>query len=136
MPMNMDLLFDFRNDHRTCRKVSKEVKSFEEAYGEELPTYKIVCPTCNGTGKHVNPAIDCNGLSHADFDCDPDFHESYMRGDYDVSCYECGGNNVVDSVDREKAKRDCPELLAEFDDWMQSAAESDAIEAAERRMGA
>lgn len=54
-----------------------------------------VCPLCEGRGKHVNPSIDAHGLSREDFDEDPDFEESYFRGDYDVRCTLCGGERVV-----------------------------------------
>lgn len=33
----------------------------------ELPGHYEVCPRCEGKGKHVNPAIDGNGLSAEDF---------------------------------------------------------------------
>lgn len=68
----------------------------------ELPAINIVCPLCSGKGKHVNPAIDGNGLSQEDFDNDPDFAESYFSGVYDVTCYECNGNNVVSVVDEKR----------------------------------
>lgn len=54
-----------------------------------------VCPLCMGRGKHVNPSIDAHGLTREDFDEDPDFEESYFRGDYDVRCNLCGGEKVV-----------------------------------------
>ena len=54
-----------------------------------------VCPVCDGRGKHVNPSIDAHGLSREDFDEDPDFAESYFRGDYDTRCNLCGGEKVV-----------------------------------------
>jgi hypothetical protein len=59
----------------------------------------VVCPLCRGTGKHVNPSIDCNGLTAEDFDEDPDFREEYMNGTYDVTCNECGGKNVVPELE-------------------------------------
>ena len=65
----------------------------------KLATKKAVCPSCNGTGAHVNRAIDGNGLTREDFDEDPDFAEGYFRGDYDVTCDDCGGANVVDELD-------------------------------------
>lgn len=92
----------------------------------ELPTKTIVCPTCNGHGKHVNPSIDCDGLTAEDFDNDPDFRGDYLRGTYDVTCYECGGRNVVKSVDEDACG---PELLKL---WHEQQYEIDA----ERRMGA
>lgn len=64
-----------------------------------LPTKMSVCPTCEGRGKYVNPAIDSNGISREDFEGDPDFEESYFRGAYDVTCGECLGRNVVEVVD-------------------------------------
>lgn len=54
-----------------------------------------VCPACEGTGKYVNPSIDAHGLTREDFDEDPDFEESYWRGDYDITCNLCRGSNVI-----------------------------------------
>ena len=56
----------------------------------------IVCPVCEGEGKTVNPAIDCNGLTAEDSREDPDFAESYMSGMYDITCQGCQGKRVVD----------------------------------------
>ncbi len=67
-----------------------------------FPANFEVCDRCNGTGKHVNPSIDGNGLSREDFDQDPDFEEAYFRGDYDVSCSVCRGQRVVPVVDEER----------------------------------
>jgi hypothetical protein len=61
----------------------------------EIPFVWAVCDLCRGKGSHVNPSIDCNGLTGEDFDEDPDFAESYMRGDYDVQCGQCNGRRVV-----------------------------------------
>jgi hypothetical protein len=54
-----------------------------------------VCPTCDGKGTHVNPSIDCCGLTAEDFAEDPDFAESYHRGMYDQPCNQCRGRRVV-----------------------------------------
>jgi len=55
----------------------------------------IVCPVCEGEGKTVNPAIDCNGLTSEDFAEDPDFAEDYRSGVYDITCRACNGQRVV-----------------------------------------
>jgi len=60
-----------------------------------IPGKYEVCPRCDGSGKHVNPAIDGNGLSSEDFAEDPDFKEAYFSGAYDVICSECHGKRVV-----------------------------------------
>ena len=68
-----------------------------------LPAKFEACPRCRGRGTHVNPSIDGNGLTRDDFDQDPDFEESYFRGDYDVACYECRGARVVAVIDRARS---------------------------------
>ncbi|HFD86891.1 MAG TPA: hypothetical protein ENJ35_04350 [Gammaproteobacteria bacterium] len=67
-----------------------------------LPTRWVVCPVCNGEGKHVNPAIDCGGLTSEDFRDDPDFAENYREGVYDVRCNCCNGRTTVQEVDFDK----------------------------------
>lgn len=64
-----------------------------------LPTRYEVCPVCDGKGSHVNPSIDCNGLSSEDFADDPDFREDYFSGRYDQICGTCNGLRVVQEVD-------------------------------------
>lgn len=64
-----------------------------------LPAKFEVCSRCHGTGSHVNPSIDGNGISPEEFDEDPDFEESYFRGDYDVCCEKCHGTRVVSVAD-------------------------------------
>ena len=64
----------------------------------ELPTIMEVCGTCSGKGTTVNPAVDGDGISAAEFADDPDFAEAYFRGDYDVSCRTCSGRRVVPVV--------------------------------------
>ena len=54
-----------------------------------------VCHLCEGTGTHVNPSIDSNGLTAEDFYEDPDFFEDYRSGMYNVPCYLCSGNRVI-----------------------------------------
>lgn len=65
----------------------------------QVPGKTIVCTTCEGKGSRVNPAIDGHGLTREDFDADPDFHEAYFRGDYDVKCSVCDGERVLIVVD-------------------------------------
>lgn len=84
-----------------------------------------VCGTCSGRGQHVNPSIDSHGISSDEFDEDPDFREAYFSGAYDVSCAECHGKRVVPVTDD-------PRVAAIIKDNYQV----DAIQAAERRMGA
>jgi hypothetical protein len=101
-----------------------------------VPVCFEVCPTCQGSGRHVNPSADCHGLSREDFD-DPDFREDYFGGRYDVDCYDCHGKNVVLAFDWDRIGKD-PAAAALVNEWQEERdrqAEFDAIDAHERRMG-
>jgi hypothetical protein len=89
-----------------------------------VPFRYEVCPTCEGKGKHVNPSIDAHGISREEFADDPDFEEGYMRGDYDVTCYECGELRVV-------AVPDWENIPAEVREMIESVDRADAAYAAE-----
>ena len=112
LQINEDKMKALINDYETGAQIWVEF-----VYG--------VCPTCNGKGSHVNPSIDCNGISGNDFYEDPDFAESYMQGLYDVGCYECHGKRVVPTCDDQRVI-----------DSMIEEANYQAECAAERRMGA
>ncbi len=99
----------------------------------EIPSKFEVCGGCDGRGTHVNRAIDGNGLSREDFDQDPDFEESYFRGDYDVCCEDCRGKRVMLVADWSKMDAETKKL---YDEHLQDERQYRAEVAAERRMGA
>lgn len=103
----------------------------------ELPAKWEVCSRCDGEGKHVDPAIDGNGISQEQFDGDPDFEEAYFGGRYDVKCEECQGRTTILVVDAAECKRQGleEELKAYFQHRRDMRAMDREIEA-ERRMGA
>lgn len=71
----------------------------------EVPFRWEVCPTCQGSGCHVNPSIDAGGITREDFDEDPDFAHDYMSGRYDVQCSECRGKRVVPELEPRTAEQ-------------------------------
>ena len=97
-----------------------------------LPVRYEVCDLCDGKGSHVNPSIDCGGLTAEDFDEDPGFAEAYFNGGYDQPCNQCGGRRVVPVVDSGSCD---PETLARFNDHMNLEAEMAAEDAYNRRWG-
>ena len=105
---------------------------------DALPKYREVCHRCSGKGSHVNPAIDGHGISAQEWNDEwtEEDRENYHSGVYDIPCHECSGKRVVWAIDRRVAETACPALLAAFDAWQESIAESDAIYAAERSIGA
>lgn len=62
--------------------------------GGKIPCRYDVCSVCSGKGSHVNPSIDCGGLSAEDFYEDPDFAHDYRSGRYDQRCTNCHGKRV------------------------------------------
>lgn len=117
----------------TCRKRVQFVK---------VHTQYEVCSLCSGRGKHVNPSIDAGGISsddefwEDDHDYDYDGEDEagasrYMRGDYDVPCYSCGGRRVV-PVPADNTPTD---VLKAIHQRAEDEAEYAAERAAERRYG-
>ena len=82
----------------------------------------IVCPLCQGHGTHVNPDIDCGGLSDYDY-YDEDFMHSYHSGAYNVTCEQCNGRNVVPVI----------EFPKEIAKWLADRQEEDEADYAEMR---
>ena len=100
--------------------------------GYSVPTHYQVCDRCHGTGKHVNPSVDGNGLTNEAFD-DPDFEESYFRGDMDVNCWECNGKRVTPEPNWDSVS---PKTWDCWVDVMESQRECSESREAERRAGA
>jgi hypothetical protein len=98
----------------------------------EVPIRYDVCPTCDGRGSHVNPSVDCDGLTAEDFAEDPDLAEMYMDGVYDVTCYGCNGRNVVPVIDEDRCD---PEIMALVNARLTDEAAYRREAEAERRMG-
>ena len=131
---------NFHSDHRVRAGEAnnwfksldeKQMKATVEMDDEEVEvgfTWEV-CPTCNGKGSHVNPSIDCCGLTGEDFAEDPEFADEYFSGVYDESCRQCGGKRVVPVCKDERVNQHIREQ-AEFD------AQCRAEHEAERRMGA
>ena len=104
----------------------------DETVEIELPAKYEVCPRCNGTGTHVNPAVDGNGLTQEDLDEDPDFKENYFAGAYDITCEECKGARLILVPDEERCD---PADLKRYRDHQEFEAQMDRERAHELRMG-
>lgn len=147
---------NYENDHRVRAGGEDDwFESFNEStmtvtvllYGEdddgeefeehvELPVRYAVCSTCDGKGTHVNPSIDCCGLTREDFDDDPVFAEDYFSGVYDVQCYGCGGKRVTPEIDETRLTPEQQDAVKRLAEKGRSDAEFEAVCRAERMMGA
>ncbi len=101
----------------------------------DVPAKWNVCDVCRGRGKHVDPGVDCQGLTAEDFHDDPDFAEAYHRGDYDQDCNECGGRTTI-LVAEDNLSDEQKAAMEYLYNWQADMASFRAEEAAERRMGA
>jgi hypothetical protein len=104
-------------------------ESFEVLTIEVTYVYEV-CDLCRGHGSHVNPSIDSHGLTREDFSEDPDFHDDYVTGKYNVTCYNCDGNRVVPKFDLPEKIQN---IISEFE---KSRAESRQYDEMERNFGA
>lgn len=100
-----------------------------------LPTKRALCSRCDGRGVHDHEAFS-DGITMGEFAEDPDFHEAYMRGAYDVKCSECNGERVVTLIDEGRvAKAIGPDLAELFFEYQTGVADDRAQAAWERKMG-
>jgi hypothetical protein len=124
---------NYANDPRNCKADAKIFVEDADGIEREIPTTWGVCPVCRGKGTHVNPAIDCNGLTGEDFADDPDFADAYRNGDYDELCRRCRGRTTARVVDVDACE---PHLLALYYADVEADQEYDAERLAEIRAGA
>ena len=108
---------------------------FEDADGRvyKLPARYQVCSRCEGSGSHVNPAIDGNGIAADDFygpDWDDESREAYLTGRYDVRCEVCKGQRVVAVLDTSQCP---PDLRERYEAVQRDLALCDSIQRAEQR---
>ncbi len=125
-------MVDHRYRGRSARALHDCIVIDDDGLEEQLPSKFIVCPTCDGRGTHVNPAIDDEGISAEQFDDDPDFADAYFSGRYDVMCFECGGNRVVPVPDESRCSS---EQIGRWRDRVDDHDNYDAELAAERMFG-
>jgi DnaJ-class molecular chaperone len=65
----------------------------------ELKTIKIVCPRCKGTGVHDRAGFS-DGFTMSEMaEMGQEFADDYASGEFDDTCSDCNGLNVVDSID-------------------------------------
>lgn len=100
-----------------------------------VPLKKVYCFCCNGKGVTTFGwhSDDAAVFTDEDFMDDPDLGENLSSGMYDKECPECDGRGTVMTLDEENAT---PEVVQDWHDWYDGAAESDAVHRAERAMGA
>ncbi len=75
---------------------------------DKLPAKWIICPTCNGEGKH---SLHLGAITEEDRDRDwsQDEFEDYTLGGYDRRCEDCEGSGKLLMVD----DKSCPKALLE-----------------------
>jgi hypothetical protein len=100
-----------------------------------MPIRWEVCDLCNGRGSHVDPRIDCNGLSFDELVDDPEFAEAYSRGDYDQTCNCCGGRTTIPVINDDHLNDDQKKHLERIWEQEREEAQYQRECAWERRMG-
>lgn len=109
--------------------------TFEDDDGveHELPGKFILCHTCDGKGSQALHGIAIPMDEFMGPDWDDESRQAYFDGDYDTVCPTCHGKRVMLVIDTDA----CPKkLLKQYEAFQDAIAETDAIEAQERRMEA
>ena len=105
--------------------------------GESMPSDIVVCPRCNGRGRHVNPSIDGDGFTGEEWaEMDEDFKESYWNGHFDVVCSVCNGLRITAKIATDRLNSEQWELLYEQERNEADMADMIATQKAEMAMGA
>ncbi len=73
-----------------------------------------VCSVCQGSGTHVNPNIDSNGITSDEWERDWSYEDrqAYIGGTYNVTCYNCNGMRVTPSIDERYLSAEQRELVS------------------------
>ncbi len=110
---------------------SKPILFNEDGTETELPFKWCICSACRGHGKSSSYL----GAYTADemADAGPEFQEAYMAGAYDRPCDACDGLGRVMVADQKAMTK---EQRVAWRAQRDADREIEAIEAAERRMGA
>lgn len=101
----------------------------------ELPVCFKLCPCCEGRGMssaYLGAITASDRMPGGDWD-DPDDFEDYMNGAYDRPCERCNGKRVVEVADYRRMTED---QIKKYEQQLADDADFEAMQAAERRMGA
>ena len=100
----------------------------------KLPARYVVCGTCDGKGKHVNPSIDSHGIGEEEWDRDwsHEDKENYHSGMYDIQCNECKGRTTTPSINHELVTKSMNKKWQEALQYEQDRLDGIAADARER----
>lgn len=123
-------------------KITVTVYSNTTEHEVKFPARWIICEACDGnatTTRHIE--CDGGGFTASEWAeaCgdDPDFADDYFSGRYDRPCDDCRGLGRIQVIDEEAVTGWREKILLKAY-WAQERdnREIDAMQAAERRMGA
>lgn len=92
-----------------------------------FPARFIVCPECEGHGKHLPDSMRHHAYSAEEW-------AEMEPNTYDITCHKCHGNKVVQTIDRGAiTESEDRELLTEYETLEKTAAKRKRRERAEER---
>ena len=127
------------------KRLEKTVHIGHDEHGEmQMHTFSAkyeVCHRCEGHGKHVNPAIECDGGGITGSEMaeimveDPNFQNDYLGGMYDITCTCCKGNRVILVIDETSFDAEDKAAFKKYQVQLEEDWNFEAECASERRMG-
>lgn len=95
-----------------------------------------VCTTCQGRGTHVSPSIDSGGITASEWaEWSHEDQDYYMSGAYDVTCSQCHGKRVMQTLEYETNNPLYNWCCERLNEYYESQYESAQEYAWEKRMG-
>ncbi len=121
-------------------RIEKEVEIVDsngDSCVVSFPAYYIVCPRCEGVGKHVDSSVEhpMGGITASEWEeAGEDFRHNYMNGLYDIQCECCKGEKVVLEIDENALSEDQKEDYKAYEKMQQEDYACRIAQEAELRM--
>ena len=118
--------------------ITVEITTNTSTYQTTFPGKKIICPHCDGEGKHVNSAVEhpMGGITASEWEeAGPEFRYNYTHGLYDIECERCHGNKIIVVIDETKLTQEHQDDYKAYLDMLEQMLYFRQEQEAERRAG-
>jgi RecJ-like exonuclease len=121
-------------------KIKVNVYTNRDAIEVAFSARWVICSACEGCATDRGRSVECDGggfTSSEWAEQDDEFKQDYLAGRYDRPCTYCNGLGRVQEIDEEQVQGWREKILyKEYCRQLQDNYDIDAMQAAERRMGA
>jgi len=88
---NKLIIDDLEGEEQEIVRVWINEDEYEEVQGVVKSHVIVICPNCEGVGRHLITSLRNIAFSSYDEDYDPEFIENMCQGHYEQPCEVCNG---------------------------------------------